>query len=785
MKPKPILSHPAVDAANLFADRRTWLAPDLPRDLAAEAAARVQLGNESERPTTEDRFKDSLHLLSDAEFQAFAATMEQRFSDLLKFGPEEPEEYSPEELEEERVFRESVGLPPAEECQPGPDFSETYKLFQEVKARRLTPEEAAAEESRANRARAEELARIAAWTPELGKAKFEEQVKLREAGFAEARAEWKRIQDEEEAFTAEYNRQRARELKAEGKSDAFIFEITGYEMRPGPAREQPAREQPAYTRCPKGTWHHDEGRSYIAHLLKGNPNATDEEGRAMVLETLDYMEDQSREKRAEYTEEFTRAFRNFRKRDQQSAEVKAAHTVRLTEAMQLARGIASRVSAEQITAMLTAGFTDLDETEIDNIVAAVQEQLKVKHSSRWNDGLNFAIGLRKAGLDPIELDRVLGARYSDLTARERNDIHSMALGEKPLPETFVPRAEAKSWSIDDLVPLAQRSIPARSWLVEDLLPKQGLTLLSALPSHGKSILAYALGRAVSQGEDFAGLETQKCPVLYIDRENDGGYWKSEIMEEVFQQDEGDNFHFNLGTDEQAPPELNNLGLLAWVESCEIKPLIIVDSLSKYMVGMNENLAQDVDPWMVQAIALRNMGASVVIIHHMGKQGTSRGSTAIVANVDWALDITRTETTIPGTDRKGLDTIQVRVSKGRGSHKDHLFKMNYTTHELEQATKTRATAPTNLRMEELLSKNPGISGEMLVRMAMDCKPKAATQAEGRNWIAANLESGMIRQEGSRPAVKLFWTGPPPAPDHPEQSNLYTMPGTAGTAEEVPF
>jgi hypothetical protein len=180
--------------------------------------------------------------------------------------------------------------------------------------------------------------------------------------------------------------------------------------------------------------------------------------------------------------------------------------------------------------------------------------------------------------------------------------------------------------------------------------------------------------------------------------------------------------------------------------------------------------------MVQAIALRNMGCTVLIVHHMGKQLTSRGSTAIVANCDCCLDITRTEVTIPGTNRKGLDTIQVKVSKSRGSHIDHLFKMNYTSHQLEQATKIRATAPTNLRLEELLSKNPGISKNALVSMATGCHPRAASQQEARTWVTANLESGMIRQEGSRPAVQLFWQADA---QPPRQTEL------PGVAKDVPF
>ncbi|MCI8367870.1 MAG: AAA family ATPase [Eggerthellaceae bacterium] len=58
----------------------------------------------------------------------------------------------------------------------------------------------------------------------------------------------------------------------------------------------------------------------------------------------------------------------------------------------------------------------------------------------------------------------------------------------------------------------------RRWVVDRLL-SGGVALLVADPKTGKSLFSLAMGKAVSEGQTFLGLETTKCQVLYLSLED--------------------------------------------------------------------------------------------------------------------------------------------------------------------------------------------------------------------------------------------------------------------------
>ena len=68
----------------------------------------------------------------------------------------------------------------------------------------------------------------------------------------------------------------------------------------------------------------------------------------------------------------------------------------------------------------------------------------------------------------------------------------------------------------------------RGWIVDGLVRRGHLALLAGRPKEGKTNLVATLAHAVSQGIPFAGMDTQKCQVLYFAAEESEEEWDHAI-----------------------------------------------------------------------------------------------------------------------------------------------------------------------------------------------------------------------------------------------------------------
>src|SRR5439155_927543 len=81
-------------------------------------------------------------------------------------------------------------------------------------------------------------------------------------------------------------------------------------------------------------------------------------------------------------------------------------------------------------------------------------------------------------------------------------------------------------------------------------------------------------------------------------------------------------------------------VLAWIESCDPKPLLIVDSLVAFHEG-DENDAGQMRQFLNRCRRCTSRGATVVLIHHCGKAESSkpyRGSSDLAAGIDLGLHL---------------------------------------------------------------------------------------------------------------------------------------------------
>lgn len=90
-----------------------------------------------------------------------------------------------------------------------------------------------------------------------------------------------------------------------------------------------------------------------------------------------------------------------------------------------------------------------------------------------------------------------------------------------------------------------------------------------------------------------------------------------------------------------PPAAGGAIVLEWVARCDPKPLIIIDSVIAFHPGA-ENDSSETHRYRAQYKRLTAMGATVVLLHHVGKSETSRdyrGSSDYKASIDIGYKLT--------------------------------------------------------------------------------------------------------------------------------------------------
>jgi len=193
-------------------------------------------------------------------------------------------------------------------------------------------------------------------------------------------------------------------------------------------------------------------------------------------------------------------------------------------------------------------------------------------------------------------------------------------------------------------------IPEYDWLVENLLVKGDIAMLVGDGGVGKSWLTMDLAVAMAQGrEKWLGMEVAGKRALIIDQENPMVTVRRRLAALGFNPAKNaEELRYLWYAGIRLDQEEMARKLHEDVETFEPE-LVVVDSLSRAHFK-NENSAEEMNPLMNMGVfpIARNLGATVVLIHHVSKEGGSRGSTAIRNAVDLTLEV-KNETTSKGAE----------------------------------------------------------------------------------------------------------------------------------------
>lgn len=211
------------------------------------------------------------------------------------------------------------------------------------------------------------------------------------------------------------------------------------------------------------------------------------------------------------------------------------------------------------------------------------------------------------------------------------------------------------------------TFPDPSWLIPGEIPERGLTMLYGASGSGKSFAAldYALRVAVTGRQ-----------VVYIAAEGVGGYYGRATAWVNHHNYSGDGLLFDL-----EPLRLSdNHEVGGFIDG--IVPhqpaLVIIDTLARCMIGLDENSSRDMGIAVEACGAIiRRTGAAVMVVHHTGKSGASeRGSSALFGACDSVISLSNEDGIIAlacakSKDSKPFDTrflrmIEVEVTQERTS-----------------------------------------------------------------------------------------------------------------------
>lgn len=183
----------------------------------------------------------------------------------------------------------------------------------------------------------------------------------------------------------------------------------------------------------------------------------------------------------------------------------------------------------------------------------------------------------------------------------------------------------------------KKNYTKKDFIVDSFMKSSGIYCLVARPKVGKSLFGLQLADSIANGTTFLGFKTNPSPVLYISTEMSS----MQICERI----EKMNLHFtddNFFIEDQASKDrkLNHMDLQLVFQDFALNhngKFIIVDMFTGVDVnnGYDLNNYQDINQYVFPKYRelCQKYGFTILLIHHLNKNNTSLGSTAIDGAVD--------------------------------------------------------------------------------------------------------------------------------------------------------
>ena len=283
-------------------------------------------------------------------------------------------------------------------------------------------------------------------------------------------------------------------------------------------------------------------------------------------------------------------------------------------------------------------------------------------------------------------------------------------------------------------------IPDPAWLIEGVIPEDAYCIMYAPETSFKTFLALDMALSVAVGfprgpSQFSDAEIcSPGPVLYITGEGLGNIRKRiEGWEKV--HNEGNPVQgFNLFS--PTPKLTDNIDDLREfiLTVCGEYKLIVIDTISRTMQGMNENAQENASTFTALADALRSVGpgTSLLALHHVNRDGSIRGSSVFAADADVVLRI---------DDRQTIEA-------------DKLFSTSLTVIKMKDAPDQQEPLGYLLREIDLGEGKTTLVAEKSHTSDMVSTEPSSQDVTERHTTPANIRQSSNRPERSKANRKLL-------------------------------
>ncbi|MDL2259634.1 AAA family ATPase [Deltaproteobacteria bacterium OttesenSCG-928-K17] len=261
-----------------------------------------------------------------------------------------------------------------------------------------------------------------------------------------------------------------------------------------------------------------------------------------------------------------------------------------------------------------------------------------------NPGLTKALEAAKAVSGRV----ALATFGDDQPGTDFNDVHQAdGLDEVRRQLAVFYEAETPGLRILTLGEFMDWPIPPREHLLYPVMPEQGLIQLYAPRGLGKTYVALGMGLAVASGRKLFNWDGRRPRrILYIDGEMPARAMQERLGKLVKALNLSDEAlsNFSLLTPDIQSRSMPNLATPDGQEAIEpyLKDvdLLVIDNIATLCRAGREN---DTESWLpVQGwlLDLRRRGLSVLIVHHAGKNGDQRGTSAKEDIMDTVINLRR-------------------------------------------------------------------------------------------------------------------------------------------------
>jgi KaiC/GvpD/RAD55 family RecA-like ATPase len=193
------------------------------------------------------------------------------------------------------------------------------------------------------------------------------------------------------------------------------------------------------------------------------------------------------------------------------------------------------------------------------------------------------------------------------------------------------------WGVDQLL-----TQPRPTWWIKEVLPRNGLGMVYGEAGSGKSIFVYDMVLSLVNGTAWCGHKVTPARVAWIAAEGAGGHRnRTEAMDKERGITRGQLITLcaapNLLDDQQTEE------LIAGILDAGGADILVVDTVAQTMPGADENSSTEWSCLMRHCERFREaLGATVVLIHHSGKDPTKgpRGWSGQRGPLDMEILITR-------------------------------------------------------------------------------------------------------------------------------------------------